>query len=131
MVLSLEGSLTSDIANAQKPNLATEASARRHDGEEQTEKEESTILSTGQVASSSSLKRPLPDESEFDSRDEAQDGPSEPKAHKVEKVEEGTVVTCTAPPLHNDTLMKASLLRKHVYLEDGWRDRLCRCEEVS
>jgi hypothetical protein len=64
------------------------------------------------------------------------------KKAKSEPIESGIglspydqAVTCTAPPRNNHLMSRAGREldppRKDVYLLDGWRERLCRCADVS
>jgi hypothetical protein len=46
------------------------------------------------------------------------------------KPSDADVDTCTAPPLENSTLSSSSLVKKNVYLAEGWRERWCRCPKV-
>ena len=71
------------------------------------------------------------------------DGPSVKKS-KLEAAKEDTkhvkpTLTCSAPSERNEVLTswgstekdKRDPLRMHVFLQEGWRDRWCRCEKVS
>lgn len=68
--------------------------------------------------------------------------PPHSKKAKSETVESGPAlslrnqaVTCTAPPRNNPLIERAGREldppRKDIYLLDGWRERLCRCADVS
>lgn len=124
MVLSLDGSLTSDLVKAQTTGTKTELN------EAEATAELSASPLAVQAASTTSHKRPLPTDEETISAENGTDGPSKAKALKTEH-DEKEEVSCTAPPLNNEAFLHSSLPRKDLYLDDGWRDRLCRCEKVG
>lgn len=124
MVLSLDGSLTSDLVKAQTTETKTELNKA----------EAPVALSASplafQASSTTSHKRPRPTDEEPVSAENGTNGTSQAKALKTEH-DEKKEVSCKAPPFNNEAFLHSSLPRKDLYLDDGWRDRLCRCEKVS
>lgn len=129
LVLSANGKLTTDlgIGNAKLVNNSQSTDESRLRAE--------VAISSAQRSPTNPLKRPLYNANEINEQnDTVQDGLPQSKSlkleHLAEKQEEQALV-CSAPPLVNEALLNATLPRKDIYLEDNWRDRLCRCEEVS
>lgn len=131
MVLSASGILTSDLAKAQlvQQKVETEAGAANGKKDEGSPSPPALQIAT---STSSSLKRPLPIEGNTPKDEDGDEVPSKAKAQKLEHLNsEQKTMQCQAPPVRNEAFLSASLPRKDVYLEDGWRERLCRCVQVS
>jgi hypothetical protein len=133
MLLFPDGSLTSDVTEGQRDKTDAGRSKEKEEEDIKAGPPSKELSSPPALeVSSRPAKRSPPPENEQEPGSEA-NGQVENRPAKMQRLEKVSEVSnvCKAPPEVNTAIESVTLRRKDVYLEEGWRERLCRCEKVS